>query len=982
MVIWQMPEKAIGPVWMRVVSNQGNSVIGFEPKPWTSCTLALVCLVTLLLTCYGGVLLGGRQFGFRDTARFYYPLYHRVQQEWAAGRLPLWEPEENGGATLLGSPMAAVLYPGKIVFALVPYAWGMRLYVVAHEVLAFAAMLALTRSCGVSRTGAVIGGLCYAFGGTVLSNSFNVIYLVGAAWAPLGFRAADRWLRCGRRWGLIELTLVMVMQVLGGDPEAAYVTALCAFGYAVGLAGPRQALPRRPWHWALGIAFTLFGWAWVGPSVAPWVQGREGKSSQAILAAAWALLVMGFVASRQRDDRRRLGTMLVGLVGSCFLAIIVAAAQVLPAIDLIAASVRWAGANSIQHFDSSVVPYRVVECFWPNFFGTYTTGNHYWMFLLPPIGLARPSPLSLYFGVLPLVLACGAAGFRNGPPQRAWMTVVALVSFCASLGAFAGPSAWSQGASGDSVGNDSLYGLLLTILPGLRLFRFPFKLLVFTSLALAVLAGMGWDRLASGVGRRRVVAGTTVLLMVTGLFWSIAWTQHDRLVAALAAAHPPSNPVFGPLDAPRAVDEMIRAVGQGTLVLLASLAIVVWSRRRPAWAWFALLPLVVADLTSANAGLVITVPQEDFDRVPAVLQAIEKAESDHHTPGPFRVHRLPSWVPTGWSEVASPRRLQDLLAWEIDTLQPRFGLLHGVNVLLADDSQTAREDFWRLFLPSSREVEDSSAAALGVAPGQRILYYPRSTFDLWGAQYFILPSYAAGWSAPNRSYAAFLVQTELIYPDPAAMEGPDARKDRERWGTWRDVQVRRNMASFPRAWVVHSARLIRPLDGSNSAAANALLARLRSPVEDLKALAHIETDHSELLAGYLPGTLPDPSESVIVRYPSSSQVVLTLRLQRPGIVILAETYDPGWRLAIDGEPAPIFRANLLMRAAAVASGSHTLVYTYQPSSVRVGAALSLSGLLVLTGLALGVYRWPASKSIPRGQDSKNPPAIERPTGGR
>ena len=64
-----------------------------------------------------------RQFGFRDAGHFYYPLYQRVQEEWNQGRWPLWEPEENAGMPLLGNPTAAVLYPGKLVFAVLPYAW-------------------------------------------------------------------------------------------------------------------------------------------------------------------------------------------------------------------------------------------------------------------------------------------------------------------------------------------------------------------------------------------------------------------------------------------------------------------------------------------------------------------------------------------------------------------------------------------------------------------------------------------------------------------------------------------------------------------------------------------------------------------------------------------------------------------------------------------------------------------------------------------
>src|SRR5262249_51784600 len=71
--------------------------------------LVVACLAALVLACFGTVLVGGQQFAYRDAAQYYYPLYQRVQQEWRAGRVPLWEAEENAGMPLLGNPAAAVL---------------------------------------------------------------------------------------------------------------------------------------------------------------------------------------------------------------------------------------------------------------------------------------------------------------------------------------------------------------------------------------------------------------------------------------------------------------------------------------------------------------------------------------------------------------------------------------------------------------------------------------------------------------------------------------------------------------------------------------------------------------------------------------------------------------------------------------------------------------------------------------------------------
>ena len=212
----------------------------------SSVILVFVCFGSLFLLCYAPALFQGRQFGFRDAGHFYYPLHQRVQEEWNAGRWPLWEPEENAGMPLLGNPTAAVLYPGKLVFAVLPYAWARADLHCDASALAFVAMLVLLRSWGISWSGSGLGALSYTFGAPILFQYCNVIYLVGAAWLPLGMHAVDRWVRLGRRWGLWELAGVLAMQVLGGDPQAAYLLGLAGAGYALGLAWSRARGRHRP----------------------------------------------------------------------------------------------------------------------------------------------------------------------------------------------------------------------------------------------------------------------------------------------------------------------------------------------------------------------------------------------------------------------------------------------------------------------------------------------------------------------------------------------------------------------------------------------------------------------------------------------------------------------------------------------------------------------------------------------------------------
>jgi hypothetical protein len=88
-----------------------------------------------------------------------------------------------------------------------------------------------------------------------------------------------------------------------------------------------------------------------------------------------------------------------------------------------------------------------------------------------------------------------------------------------------------------------------------------------------------------------------------------------------------------------------------------------------------------------------------------------------------------------------------------------------------------------------------------------------------------------------------------------------------------------------------------------------------------------------------------------------NRITVTLHMETPGLVVLADLRDKGWRAYLNGKPVPILRTNHAVRGVVVTAGTGTLEFRYAPTSFTWG--LGLSGLAAVTLLAwwgVGVWR--------------------------
>lgn len=136
--------------------------------------------------------------------------------------------------------------------------------------------------------------------------------------------------------------------------------------------------------------------------------------------------------------------------------------------------------------------------------------------------------------------------------------------------------------------------------------------------------------------------------------------------------------------------------------------------------------------------------------------------------------------------------------------------------------------------------------------------------------------------------------------------------------------------AFPRAWAVHKLTRIQSYYQVNWYAANAL-----------SNLRH------EALIYDVPPALPaceNPSDAVRLVEDEGSRVGVEVKLSCPGMVVVSDTYYPGWQAWVDGAAAPMYEVNGGMRGVVVRAGEHRLTMRYRPRVVYEGAALTICGI--------------------------------------
>jgi uncharacterized membrane protein YfhO len=101
-----------------------------------------------------------------------------------------------------------------------------------------------------------------------------------------------------------------------------------------------------------------------------------------------------------------------------------------------------------------------------------------------------------------------------------------------------------------------------------------------------------------------------------------------------------------------------------------------------------------------------------------------------------------------------------------------------------------------------------------------------------------------------------------------------------------------------------------------------------------------------------------------VEHYSSGSVRIIADARCKSMVVLTDTFYPGWKATVDGRDAGIYDAYAAFRGVVVEPGSHVVEFRYRPRSVILGASLTGLGLLLVLGLRLWEGRRAETLAVP------------------
>jgi hypothetical protein len=160
-----------------------------------------------------------------------------------------------------------------------------------------------------------------------------------------------------------------------------------------------------------------------------------------------------------------------------------------------------------------------------------------------------------------------------------------------------------------------------------------------------------------------------------------------------------------------------------------------------------------------------------------------------------------------------------------------------------------------------------------------------------------------------------------------------------------------NPKAFGNAWFVSEVKTVENADAEIAALDNI------NPLQT----AVVDKRFANDLKGFT-SSQPDSTASIVLNSYRPNHLIYTSKTNSEQLAVFSEIYyQNGWKATIDGQPAPHFRADWILRAMLVPAGEHKIEFDFRPEGYVVAANIAayssfLVLLLLVAGIAYSVWR--------------------------
>jgi len=218
--------------------------------------IPLLVFVSLTLTAYAHLAFSDHILARGDTFAYFYPYWEARNEALRQGQLPLWTNDVFMGAPLLANSQLGTFYPPNWLVVGLSAPDGVKISILIHIVWAGIGAYGLARRVlRVGRLSALAAGVIFAFGGYIGAHVEQINQLQGISWIPWAFWALSAlqpkkltphasgspFLRQERGLGgAVLLSLIIALQFLSGHTQTVFITLIGLGLYALMQRGARR----------------------------------------------------------------------------------------------------------------------------------------------------------------------------------------------------------------------------------------------------------------------------------------------------------------------------------------------------------------------------------------------------------------------------------------------------------------------------------------------------------------------------------------------------------------------------------------------------------------------------------------------------------------------------------------------------------------------------------------------------------------------